>query len=228
MPYSLRGLVAYFLRLGTLGFGGPIALAGAMHRDLVEERGWIAQKDYDEGIALAQLAPGPLAAQLATYLGWVRGRLLGATLVSLAFVGPSFLMVLALSALYVRYGGLRWMQGAFYGIGAAVIAIIAKSATNLLKKSLKSDRLLWTIAIVNALATAITATEVVWLIVLGGVVATLVRAPIKGHAAMPVFLVTGVKGAASATTLAQVRAYFTGAGRVVFGSGLANVPRRRK
>ena len=122
-PYTLRDLLLYFLRLGTFGFGGPIALTGYMQRDLVERRRWISEQDYKEGLALAQLAPGPLAAQLAIYLGWVRGRVLGATLVAVAFIAPSFLMVLALSVVYVRFGG-PWMQGGFYGIGAAVIAII--------------------------------------------------------------------------------------------------------
>src|SRR6266849_5939734 len=103
---SLRDVLRYFLYLGTFGFGGPIALAGYMQRDLVEKRGWITKKDYVDGLALAQLAPGPLAAQLAIYLGWVRAGVLGATLVSVAFVLPSFVMVLAISALYLRYGGL--------------------------------------------------------------------------------------------------------------------------
>src|SRR5207237_5518477 len=134
-PVKLRQLVGYFLRLATLGFGGPIALAGYMQRDLVERRRWISKEEYVRGLALAQLAPGPLAAQLAIYLGWVRARLLGAALVSLAFVGPSFVMVLALAAVYLSYGGLAWMQGAFYGVGAAVIAIIGRSAVNLLKKT---------------------------------------------------------------------------------------------
>src|SRR3954464_14317736 len=108
---SLSNFVLYFLRLGTLGFGGPIALAGYMQRDLVEERRWLSKQDYVEGLALAQLAPGPLAAQLAIYLGWVRGGVLGASLVGLAFVLPSFMMVLALSALYLAFGGLPWMRG---------------------------------------------------------------------------------------------------------------------
>jgi chromate transport protein ChrA len=110
-------LVRYFLRLGTWGFGGPIALAGYMQRDLVDRRGWISRQDYLEGLALAQLAPGPLAAQLAMYLGWVRFGVRGATLVSLAFILPSFAMVLALAWLYLRYNGLSWMQGAFHGVG---------------------------------------------------------------------------------------------------------------
>src|SRR3954469_2052806 len=124
VPSTLRDITLYFLRLGAFGFGGPIALAGYMQRDLVERRRWISKQDYVEGLALAQLAPGPLAAQLSMYLGWVRGGVLGATLVGIAFVLPSFLMVIAISALYVSYGGLSWMQGMFYGIGAAVIAII--------------------------------------------------------------------------------------------------------
>src|SRR5258705_8743554 len=122
VPCTMRELLLYFLRLGTFGFGGPIALAGYMQRDLVEQRGWIALEDFKQGLALAQLAPGPLAAQLAIYLGWVRGRLLGATVVAFAFILPSFVMVLGLAALYVHFGGLTWMQGVFYGVGAAVIA----------------------------------------------------------------------------------------------------------
>src|SRR6059036_3223983 len=125
---SLRGLLLYFLRLGTSGFGGPIALAGHMEQDLVEQRGWITAQEYLEGLALAQLAPGPLAAQLAIYLGWLRWRVLGATVTGVAFVAPSLVMVLVLACLYLRYGGLQWMQAAFYGIGAAVIAVIARGA----------------------------------------------------------------------------------------------------
>jgi len=227
-PFTLRAFLAYFLRLGALGFGGPIALAGRMHRDLVETRGWISARDYDEGLALAQLSPGPLAAQLAIYLGWVRARVLGAALVSLAFVGPSFLMVLALSAAYLKWNGLPWMQGAFYGIGATVIALIARSAASLLKKTLKGDRLLWAIAIGNAAATAITASEIVWLVVLGGVVAVVVRRPAASGAAMlpiPAFFATGLGGAAASTaTLTKILTYFAGAGMFVFGSGLAIVP----
>src|SRR3989442_14140376 len=131
VPCSMRDLLLYFLRLGTFGFGGPIALAGYMQRDLVEDRRWFSKQDYMEGLALSQLSPGPLAAQLAKYLGWVRAGIPGATLVALAFIGPSFAMVLVVSWLYVRYGGLPWIQALFYGIGPAVIAIIARSADKL-------------------------------------------------------------------------------------------------
>src|SRR5690348_3842395 len=130
-PSSLADIVRYFLRLGAFGFGGPIALAGYMQRDLVERRRWVTEEEYLRGLALAQLMPGPLAAQLAIYLGWARGGVVGASLVAGAFILPSFLMVMALSALYLHFQGLAFMQGLFYGIGAAVIAIIARSAYKL-------------------------------------------------------------------------------------------------
>src|SRR4051812_17898521 len=116
--YALKDLIVYFIKLGTWGFGGPVALVGYMHRDLVERKNWISEEDYKEGLALAQLAPGPLAAQLAIYLGYVHYRILGATLVGLAFVIPSFIMVVALGFAYVTFGGLPWMQAIFYGVGA--------------------------------------------------------------------------------------------------------------
>src|SRR6266568_1604589 len=140
---KLREFLLYFLHLGALGFGGPIALAGHMQKDLVEERKWVSSQDYVEGLAFSQLSPGPLAAQLAMYLGWVRAGTLGATLTGAVFVLPSFLMVMTLAALYVHYGRLPWIQGVFYGIGAAVIAIIARSAYKLIRSTLKNDWLLW-------------------------------------------------------------------------------------
>src|SRR5207248_9782728 len=175
-PVSLTRFVGYFLWLGTVGFGGPIALAGHMQQDLVDARGWISKEDYFEGLALAQLAPGPLAAQLGIYLGYVRAGILGATAVGVAFVLPSFLMVLALSSAYVRFGGLAWMQGMFYGIGAAVIGIIARSAFKLTKLTLGKDKLLWGIFSILAVPTAWTSQEIVWLFLLSGVVAVIVKA----------------------------------------------------
>ena len=226
---GLRDLLWYFLRLGTLGFGGPIALAGHMQQDLVEQRGWISRQEYKEGLALAQLAPGPLAAQLAMYLGWVRARGLGATLVALAFVGPSFVMVLALSALYVRFNGLPWMQGLFYGIGAAVIAIIARSAVKLVRTTLGRDRLLWAVFAASALVTAWTETEIVWLFLLCGLVPLLVRErrPVSATPALALLPATpglSLGVASSIGVLAKVLVYFAGAGLFVFGSGLAIVP----
>ena len=229
-PCTLREFLGYFVRLGTFGFGGPIALAGYMQRDLVERRKWITKQDYVEGLALAQLAPGPLAAQLAIYLGWVRAGNLGATLVSGAFILPSFLMVLALSALYVRYGGLSWMQGAFYGIGAAVIAIIGRSAYKLVRMTLGHSVLLWAIFVLSAAVTAWTETEVIWLFVVSGVVALIVnmRPRLGGATAAlafaPGWLVTGLAEPASTGTLWKILVYFAEAGAFVFGSGLAIVP----
>src|SRR5215208_3247908 len=155
----LLAFYAYFLRLGATGFGGPIALAGFMQRDLVDERRWISRQDYLDGLALAQLAPGPLAAQLAMYLGYVHAGIAGATIVSACFILPSFLMVWAISAAYVRFGGLPWMQALFYGIGAAVIGIIARSALKLTRLTLGRNALLWTVFVAMAMATAWTERE---------------------------------------------------------------------
>lgn len=232
VPCSLRELTLYFLRLGTVGFGGPIALAGYMQKDLVEQRRWFSRDDYVEGLALAQLAPGPLAAQLAIYLGWVRGGVLGATLIGVAFVLPSFLMVLGLAALYIRFGGLPWMRGAFYGIGAAVIAIIARSVVKLVKLTIAKDRLLWGLFGVSALVTAWTESEIVWLFLMSGVLTMAIKARLRvaapgaalGLLPLPAWSVSGLAGAASATTLGTIAWYFAEAGAFVFGSGLAIVP----
>src|SRR5262245_52769000 len=175
VPVSLGPLTLYFLRLGTFGFGGPIALTAAMQRDLVLARRWIAPGEYKEGLALAQLAPGPLAAQLAIYLGWARGGVLGATLAGLAFVGPSLVMVLMLSAFYLRFGGLAWMQGAFYGIGAAVIAIVARGADKLLRSTVGRDRVLWSVVVVNLIVVAWSEAEILWVFALSGIVVLIWR-----------------------------------------------------
>lgn len=232
VPCTLGEFLGYFLRLGTFGFGGPIALAGYMQRDLVERRRWISKQDYMEGLALAQLAPGPLAAQLAIYLGWVRAGVLGATLVSIAFIVPSFLMVLGLSAVYLEYGGLSWMRGAFYGVGAAVIAIIVRSTYKLVGLTIGKDRLLACLFAASAGVTAWTESEYVVLFVLCGVVALLVKAPprsappaaVLGLAAGPAWWTTGLHGPASGQTLWTIGWFFTEAGAFVFGSGLAIVP----
>lgn len=228
---SLRSFILYFLRLGTLGFGGPIALAGHMQQDLVERRGWITAQEYKEGLALAQLAPGPLAAQLAMYLGWVQARAVGATLVGLAFVGPSFVMVLLLSALYVRFGGLPWMQGLFYGIGAAVIAIIARSVLKLVRMTLGRDRLLWLLFAASALVTAWTESEIIWVFFLCGFVPVIIRGrPQPSSAVAPgllpaaPWLGSSLGGTVSIGLLWKILGYFAGAGLFVFGSGLAIVP----
>ena len=229
---TLAALIRYFLRLGTFGFGGPIALTAAMQRDLVLSRRWFTLEEYKEGLALAQLAPGPLAAQLAMYLGWVRGGLSGATVTGLAFVGPSFLMVLVLSACYLRFGELSWMQGAFYGIGAAVIAIVGRGAGKMLRSSVGHDPLLWAVLLVNAVVVAWTEAEILWVFAVSGLVVLLWRAwqvrrtapGVVAVSLLPLWLFTGLHGPASTETLARILGFFAKAAVVVFGSGLAVVP----
>jgi chromate transporter len=227
-PCTLPELLLYFLRLGTFGFGGPIALAGHMQHDLVETRGWISPQDYREGLALSQLSPGPLAAQLAMYLGWVRYGRLGATLVAAAFILPSFVMVVVLSALYLRYGGLPWMQAAFYGVGAAVIAIVARSAWKLAKTTVGKDRLLLAICIASALVTAWTETEYLPVFIGSGVLALAAehvraRESVASIATPLPWLFAGLHGPGQGELL-RLAWYFTEAGAFVFGSGLAIVP----
>ena len=232
--YSLWQMVQYMLKLGTVGFGGPVALVGYMHRDLVEQRKWISESDYKEGLTLAQLMPGPLAAQLAIYLGYVHYGILGATLVGIAFVLPSFLMVVALGAAYVAYGGLTWMQAVFYGVGASVIGIIAISAYKLTTKSIGKNKLLWAIYIAAAAVTMVTESEFVWIFLLSGILVWLVKVPPKswfgsGGASVAAWAghlpaASGIAATIDWPQLMQIGVFFAEAGAFVFGSGLAIVP----
>lgn len=232
--YSLLQLTGYMLGLGTWGFGGPVALVGYMHRDLVERRRWITEAEYKEGLTLAQIMPGPLAAQLAIYLGYVHHGVVGATLVGVSFVLPSFLMVIVLGWAYQRYGGLSWMQAAFYGVGASVIAIIAISAYKLTRKSVGKDKLLGAIFLVSALTTIVTESEMVWLFLVAGGLAYLTKFPprfLRRSNAAPSLAVGPLLAVAasnateeSASRLWTIFWFFTKAGAFVFGSGLAIVP----
>jgi chromate transporter len=229
--YSLRQLTLYSLKLGTVGFGGPVALIGYMHRDLVEQRKWISESDYKDGLALAQLAPGPLAAQLAIYLGYVDYGILGATLVGTAFVLPSFLMVLAIGWAYVGYGGLSWMQSVFYAVGASVIGIIAVSAFRLTTRTVGKDPLMWTIYLVVMAITVVTESEIIAVFVASGVLAWLIKAPpkwLKKPRALasfaPAFLIAAFVSPSTNSQLGQIFWFFAKAGAFVFGSGLAIVP----
>lgn len=231
--YSLTELVRYAGRLGAIGFGGPVALIGYMHRDLVEDRRWISESDYKEGLALAQLAPGPLAAQLAVYLGYIHYRIRGATLVGLAFVLPSFFMVLALGWAYLRYQGLAWMQAVFYGVGAAVIGIIALIAFKLTRKTVAKDWLLWAIYLSATVFTAVTESESVWLFLAAGVIVWLARFPPRWlykrdratlFTLSPLALALGTGASTDWGTLGTLALFFAKAGAFVFGSGLAIVP----
>ena len=221
--YTLRELSVYFLGLGSWGFGGPVALVGYMHRDLVEQRQWITEAEYKEGLTLAQLMPGPLAAQLAIYLGYVHHGILGATLVGVGFVLPSFLMVVALGWAYLAYGGLSWMQSVFYGVGASVIAIILLSAYKLTQKTIGRDKLLWAIYLLSAAITILTESESIILFLGAGLLTWFVRTPPTGTT-LTSFALPLVIPHASRETLLKIALFFTKAGAFVFGSGLAIVP----
>jgi len=225
---SLRGLLVYFLRLGTLGFGGPIALASRMNKDLVEQRRWLSRQDYLEGLAFSQLSPGPLAAQLAMYIGWLKSGPMGAALAGIALIAPSFCMAMALAIAYARFGRLPWMQELFYGIGAAVIAIISLGAYRLSSRILAGDWFLWALFAGMAIATVWTGSEIVWLFVVCGFAALLVKHPpssaLRAMAPIGGWWLTGLRGATSLSTLGTLSLFFVKAGAFSFGSGLAIVP----
>ncbi|RVT75738.1 chromate transporter [Flavobacterium sufflavum] len=233
--YTLRELTLYFLKLGTIGFGGPVALVGYMHRDLVENRKWISEEEYKEGLALAQLAPGPLAAQLGIYLGFVHYRILGATLIGFAFVLPSFIMVVLLGIIYKLFGGLLWIQAVFYGVGAAVVGIIALSSYKLTLKSIgklnlesfKSKWLLWLFFILATIITYVTEQEQILLFIAAGLLYMIVKASPKWWNVSTVnslILAPIAFWNYESTTLTKIAVFFTEAGAFVFGSGLAIVP----
>lgn len=234
--YTLRQLVQYFFRLGYAGFGGPVALVGYMHRDLVETRKWITEQEYKDGLALAQLAPGPLAAQLGIYIGYVHYKIAGATLCGLAFVLPSFFMVVLIGIAYKLFGGLPWMQAIFYGVGAAVVGIIAISSYKLTEKSIskinsrevRKKWMLWAFFLLAAAVTIITNREEVLLFVAAGLVYMFLKAPPQwmrrtsvGNAVL--LFQTGF-WQFDPGTLGKIAWFFTKAGAFVFGSGLAIVP----
>jgi chromate transporter len=237
---GLWPLVAYFLKLGTIGFGGPVALVGFMHRDLVEQRSWITEDTYKLSLALAQIMPGPLAAQVAIAICYFEAGVLGATLGGLAFVLPSFLMVVAVSLAYVAYGGLWWMQALFYAIGATVIAIIAIAAYKLARSTNKRDPLLWGIFVVLTGVTMWAQAELAEFFILAGLVVLFLRAwpgwkpgLLMGLGGVSLgFVVWLIEAwvrqagttADQADVLTQIFLFFTKAGAFVFGSGLAIVP----
>lgn len=235
---GLLPLVRYFLKLGTIGFGGPAALVGYMRRDLVETDRSVDEDTYNLSLALAQVMPGPLAAQTAIAIGYFEHGILGATLVGLAFILPSFVMVLALSWLYVAFGGLPWVQSLFYGIGAVVIAIIAMAAYRLARGTNKRDPLLWGIFGILFAGTVWSGAELAWLFILAGIAVVFLRAWPGGRRAAVTALAAlalaagawGLEafvlhtGTGGGSLPLQILLFFTKAGAFVFGSGLAIVP----
>ena len=233
--YSLSALIKYFLQLGATGFGGPVALVAYMHKDLVENKKWISEEEYKQGLALAQLAPGPLAAQLGIYLGFVHHRIIGATAAGIAFVLPSFIMVVLLGIAYKLFGGLPWMQAVFYGVGAAVIGIIVMSSYKLTTKSIgkfnfasfKTNWLLWIFFIAAAVITFLTENENIFLFIGAGLLYMFVKAPPKfspNKIANSLVLLQIGFWDFQYSTLQKIALFFTKAGAFVFGSGLAIVP----
>lgn len=234
--YTLKDLTRYFLKLGTIGFGGPVALVGYMHRDLVENKKWISEDEYKQGLALAQLAPGPLAAQLAIYLGFVHYRILGATIAGIVFVIPSFVMVVLLGIAYKIFGGLPWMQNIFYGVGASVIGIIAISAYKLTTKSIgkfdlhsfKTNWLLWLFFLITLTATFITRQESLMLLIGAGLINMFIKARprwLSYNTTAHSFIVLQIGfWNYESGILGKIAIFFAKAGAFVFGSGLAIVP----
>lgn len=226
---GLWELAGYFLRLGSSGFGGPIALAGYMQRDLIS-RGWITEDEYLEGLAFSQMMPGPLAAQLAMWIGFIRHGVVGASLAGIVFIMPAFLIVLIISMLYVAYQGLDIVQALFYGIGPAVIAIVASSAFRLAKATVKTDQRLWLIFAAVVVITVASRTEIALLFVASGFIGILLYSPPgsgkKLHSMLPISLAsfTGAGVTISAPLIWQLGAFFVMAGAFTFGSGLAIVP----
>jgi chromate transporter len=227
---SFAALIQYFVYLGTFGFGGPIATVGYMQRDLVEGREWLNREEFLNGVALGQTMPGPLAAQVAMWVGYLRRGSWGALAVALAFIAPSFVVVLAVAFFYVRFNGLDWVQGLFYGIAPGVMAIIAIAAVKLARLTNGRDFRLWGISFVIMLVTAITGTEVAILFIAAGFVMILWDAPpgplarIRGAVVLPPLARGLLLGTATGGTLVALGWFFLKSGAFIFGSGLAIVP----
>jgi chromate transporter len=229
---TLRGLFLYFLRLGSSGFGGPIALAGYMRRDLVDKRGWYSDDEYAQGLAIAQTMPGPLAAQLAMWLGYLEAGALGALAVTVPFVVPPFLIVTAVAVLYAHYQGLSQVQSIFFGVGPAVIAIIAIASYKLASSTNKRDPVLWAIAAIVCAATVISGGEIVFLFVAAGLFGAIhyggglprLRGSAATLAPLPLASVKGLVWIGAAGSLGTMALFFAKASAFTFGSGLAVVP----
>jgi chromate transporter len=229
---TLSGLFRYFLGLGSFGFGGPIALAGYMHRDLVERRGWYSEDEYQQGLAIAQTMPGPLAAQLAMWLGYLERGAIGAFLVALPFVVPPFLLVTAVAALYAHYQGLSQVESIFFGVGPAVMAIIAIAAYKLARATNKQDPVLWAIAVIVCTATVISGAEIVWLFIAAALFGAIYygggiprfRDRIGAFAPLPLAVVKGFVWLGAGASLGAMALFFAEASALTFGSGLAVVP----
>lgn len=228
--YSFKKLILYFLKLGTFGFGGPVVLIEHMERDLVQNKEWLTREEYLRGLSLSQLAPGPLATQLAIYIGFLKERVIGATLIGLAFILPSFFIVIAIGMIYVHYNGLPWMQAVFYGVGASIVGIIVNSAYKLTKNTVKKSILLFSIAAVMCAVTAYTKQSSILLFIAAGIISIFAFAPPKFSKPSKFLSVATILPLISTPAvfhpalLLSIFFFFLQSGAVVFGSGLSIVP----
>jgi chromate transporter len=229
---SLARLSRYFVGLGTWGFGGPIATVGYMQRDLVEKHRWLTRQDFLNGVALGQISPGPLAAQVVMWVGFLARGWFGALATALCFIAPSYLLVLTVAVLYDRYQGLEIVQGLFYGIAPAVMAIIAVAAVKLAQLTNGRDVRLWVIAVVAFTVTAVTGAEIALLFIGAGLLMMVWESPpsfvarwFAGIAMLPLSTPVHIVAAtASLDTQVALAWFFLKAGTFIFGSGLAIVP----
>ena len=230
-PHALRDVTRYFLKLGTLGFGGPVALVGQMERDLVDGRKWLSKTEMRDAIAICQSLPGPLAIQVGIYISYLRAGFWGAWAGGWAFILPNFIIVAALGALYVQLGGLSWMAAIFYGVSPAVIALILHSCWRLAKLGME-DWLQWAIAAIAFGITVTLETEVAWLFIGAGIAGvayygTLFRRAMPAGIAFAASAAPAVPVApvaAGSVSLWKLMAFFLKAGSLTFGSGLVIVP----
>src|SRR6202163_26619 len=226
IPHGNIGeLVRYFLKLGFLGFGGPVALVGQMERELVVERQWLTKEQMREAIAICQSLPGPLAIQVGIYVAYLRGGFWGAWAGGWAFILPNFLIVAALGALYVHFGGLQPVTAIFYGVSPAVIALILHSCYRLAKLGME-DWLQWAITAVCFLATVVLQSEVALLFIAAGALGALYYGTVRRRsppATALLMALPAVPGTNSAL-LGKILLFFLKAGALTFGSGLVIVP----
>lgn len=227
---NIRELVLYFLRLGLLGFGGPVALVGQMERELVSDRKWLTKEQMREAIAICQSLPGPLAIQVGIYISYLRGGFWGAWAGGWAFIFPNFVIVAALGALYVYLGDLKPVTAVFYGVSPAVIALILHSCYRLAKLGME-DWIQWVIAAICFVVTIVLQAEVALLFIGAGIVGILYygnffrRSPtstLQSIVAVPIL--AQLAPVPTGSTLAKLLLFFLKAGSLTFGSGLVIVP----
>jgi len=230
---TLLGMVVYFLRLGAVGFGGPVALANYMRRDFVETRGWLTVEEYENGLALAAACPGPLAYQLAVYCGYIRFGVVGGLAVAVSFGLAPFVIVTLAAWLYVRFAGNWQLRALFYGIAPVVVALIVKACWNLGKRTLRSDRLAWLFAVVACTITVIVQKELALMFVTAGLIGTVAFGRRKGSGSVPqsstndrapAMVLAPLAANGLTGTTAKLFLFFFKTGMLVFGSGLVIVP----